>query len=226
MVRSVTVGKRVRNGAFVTVIAWGLMACGFSLDGSERRRGGRRNGERRGNDHAARRQRGSADGATALPAPLPDGATPTNEAGATCGRAISPRSLAPAPLVGLNTASHELSLRLSPDELTVYFESDRPGALGSTTSTSRPVRTSTRSLSAGFMPGVNTSSDDYDPTISADGLTLVISQKIGSTDVDLYAYTRATTNDPFGSATPLTSINSGQSDLQLAQAARRPRLCA
>ena len=59
-------------------------------------------------------------------------------------------------------------------------------------------------------PTVNSVSHEYGPTLSADGLTIVFhSDRVGGMGVnDLYMSTRASTADPFGVASALTTLNS------------------
>lgn len=116
----------------------------------------------------------------------------------------------PAPIPALNSASNENTARLSPDELTVYFQSTRPGGLGGA-----DVYVATRaSRDASFdapvaLTEVNTPTDDYDPTISADGKTLIVSQK-GGLDQDLFAFTRAAPSGPFGQRAEVPNVNAAQ----------------
>ena len=84
----------------------------------------------------------------------------------------------PALVVGmdLNTSADEGTPRLAPDELTLYFWSNRAASDGGT----RPhVYLATRNVASdpfgapSFLSTVNSAADDASPTVSADGLTLL-----------------------------------------------------
>jgi hypothetical protein len=79
-----------------------------------------------------------------------------------------------APLNGVNSPSDETRAVLSNDGLTIYFSSDRPGGVGN-----RDLWVATRNDPAGTfsqvanLAGVNSTVEDTDPALSADGRELM-----------------------------------------------------
>jgi hypothetical protein len=79
-----------------------------------------------------------------------------------------------APLNGVNSTSDETRAVLGNDGLTIYFSSNRPGGVGN-----RDIWVATRNDRSGTfsqvanLAGVNSSSDDVDPALSADGRELL-----------------------------------------------------
>jgi hypothetical protein len=108
------------------------------------------------------------------------------------------------PLTSLNTSAHEQFATLSPDELTIYFSSNRlaPGTaqvdIYVATRTSReeefgaPVN----------LAVVNHAGDDRSPSISADGLELYFHSS-RSGDYEIYVSTRTTIAAAFSAPVPL-----------------------
>ena len=109
----------------------------------------------------------------------------------------------------INSSSYEYQPDISSDGLSLYFSSNRAGGRGSydlwvttRTTTSAPWGTPTNLGST-----VNSSSGDYQPSISADGLSLFfVSVRPGGLgyDEDIWVTTRASVSDPWG-----TPVNLG-----------------
>lgn len=103
---------------------------------------------------------------------------------------------APRLVVETATSSEERGASISSDELTLYFLSNRNGgqmrAIWQTTRAARADPFGSPTL----VSEVDSPTDDTDPEISADNLTLYFTSMRSGTD-DLYWATRATTSDPF-----------------------------
>jgi hypothetical protein len=117
---------------------------------------------------------------------------------------------APVRLAELSSTSNDLWPSLSPDELTVYFHSDRSGT-GSVGIDDVYVATRA-SLSAPFgMPGVvaNVNNVEYDqcPSITGDGRYLYVDRMSSSTGWDIWVAQRASTNVDFSAPTRVDSLN-------------------
>ncbi len=119
---------------------------------------------------------------------------------------------APVPLAGLSTANTEGVPRLTPDELEFYFYF----YVNSTSGTVDPniLRTQRTSVSASFgapvaVPRVNTTFEEYDPSVSHDGLTLLFeSNRVSKEGFHLYMSTRAAKAAEFGAPAELDHVNS------------------
>ncbi len=102
----------------------------------------------------------------------------------------------------VNTSYNDLCPRISGDGLSLYFESDRPGGSGSYDLwvTTRATLSQAWGPPANLGPTVNSSSWDYQPSISADGLSLFFTsgRPGGLGPDDIWVTTRATVSDPWG----------------------------
>jgi hypothetical protein len=80
---------------------------------------------------------------------------------------------APVPLTSVNADANDEQADLSPDELTMYFSSTRPGGVGSY-DIYEATRASTSAPFGNIIPvtGVNTAGPDREPRVTADGLTM------------------------------------------------------
>ena len=103
-----------------------------------------------------------------------------------------------APLANVNTAANEGGPRLSPDELTMYFESERPGGVGKS-----DLYVATRaSLGAPFakptlLENQNHAGNEYTATALPDGLTLAFaSDRAG--EFTIFLSKRTARGAPFG----------------------------
>lgn len=118
----------------------------------------------------------------------PSESTPAPRAAADGGAGAAPRcsstaTFGPPKLVpGIDPNAHASSPHLTPDERVVFFT----GVDGDSSGIFRATRAA-RELPFGpaeLVPGANSASNDNDPTISADGLTLVFhSGRAGTNDV-------------------------------------------
>lgn len=118
----------------------------------------------------------------------------------------------PVALDAVNTSSHERCPSLTPDELTLYFHSDRAGVgtLGG-----YDVFVATRpSLALPFgtpspVANINSAGDDACPSITGDGLFLYVDRyDAAMTGWDIWVAQRASTSVDFGAPTRIASINS------------------
>jgi Tol biopolymer transport system component len=119
----------------------------------------------------------------------------------------------PALVTGVASATEDGSLRLSSDEKTAYFFSARTGTkLLYTASRPRPVGAFS---AVSVLANVNTS-NQYNPAISADGLTLFFAsfRSGGVGDNDIYQATRSTRSDDFSGTRLTPNVNSAASEVQ------------
>jgi Tol biopolymer transport system component len=153
----------------------------------------------------------ASDAAEAVDAGTDAPAPPCN-----VGKPFNAATLVPG--AGLNTSTaSEYNPRVLPDELTIYFVSDRVDAGGAGSAdlyfSSRTSRTGAFDVA---MPvaGANSPQNDYDPRPSADQLTLIFAsdRPVGTFIGDIYVATRGSSNSPFGGITALTAVNSASSE--------------
>ncbi len=115
-------------------------------------------------------------------------------------------------LTGLNTADREHLPRLSADELTLHFVSNRSG----NTEIWRATRASRSAEFANpeLVPELNSDGEDGAVTLSPDGLEAILSSDRTGTQGarDLFRATRTSSAEPFSAAVPLTEINSDEND--------------
>ncbi|MBW2522582.1 MAG: PD40 domain-containing protein [Deltaproteobacteria bacterium] len=119
---------------------------------------------------------------------------------------------APSAATALNTTSGETNPVISQDGLTIWFGSRRitPRGIFVSTRSSRaqPWATPTE------VAELNSSADDIPCAATADGLTIVIeSQRDGGWN--LYQSTRSSTTEAWSTPSPLTELNTPQSDLEM-----------
>ncbi|OHB66331.1 MAG: hypothetical protein A2Y77_15125 [Planctomycetes bacterium RBG_13_62_9] len=117
----------------------------------------------------------------------------------------------------VNSSSWDHVPSISPDGLSLYFSSDRPGGSGGLDLwvSTRPTTDSPWGKPVNLGPAVNSSAWDLSPRVSADGLSLLFhSQRGGGIGgEDIWMSTRATKNDPWGPPMNLgTPVNSGAND--------------
>ncbi len=106
---------------------------------------------------------------------------------------------------------------ISPDGLTLYFDSIRPDGYGKCDvyMTTRPTKDAPWGPPVNLGPRINSSHSDENPCISADGLELYfVSWRSGGYGVsDIYVVRRATTNDPWGDPVNLgPTVNSAYNE--------------
>lgn len=149
----------------------------------------------------------------------PDGGRNDNGEG---GQTISPSGRcdlakpfgAPVPLDALNkSGDNDRAARLTPDELTVYFSSDRSNA-------ARIYRATRPRLEESF--GAPALVDELQSALpgafsaalpSANGLELLVEHRVtetgGARPPDLYLFTRGAPSGPFANPSPITALNTG-----------------
>ncbi len=118
----------------------------------------------------------------------------------------------------INSSSGDRSPSISADGLTLLFDSFRPGGSGG-----RDILVMTRETTdddwgapVNLGPTINTPSHEGDPTLSADGLWLFFhsNRPGGSGGNDLWATTRRTRDDPWGTPVNLgPTVNSSATDI-------------
>jgi hypothetical protein len=123
-----------------------------------------------------------------------------------------PENLGPT----LNTPSFEGSPCISPDDLSLYFSSNHPGGFGGFDLwvTTRATKADKWGIPVN-LSSINGPSDDFDASISSDGLELyfVSNRAGGSGDYDLWVTTRATLSDLWGPPVNVGStVNSSSRD--------------
>ena len=128
---------------------------------------------------------------------------PTDSAGATPIFG-NPTSLGPT----VNSSAYEWDPHISPDGLSLYFKSYRPGGFGSADIwvTTRKTKKDLWDTSVNLGPIINSSYNEGAPDISADGLSLyfISGRPGGSGSWDIWMTTRKSKDDPWG-----TPVNLG-----------------
>jgi len=109
----------------------------------------------------------------------------------------------------VNSQANEASPNISPDGLSLYFQSDRSGGSGGWDLwvTKRKKKSDAWSTPMNLGQIINSSVDETSPNISTDNLTLYFSSNRvgGYGDFDIWKVTRQTVNDPWG-----TPVNLGR----------------
>ncbi|MFB0552629.1 MAG: LamG-like jellyroll fold domain-containing protein [Phycisphaerae bacterium] len=100
----------------------------------------------------------------------------------------------------VNSSSKDAFPSISADGLSLYFRSDRPGGEGGADLyvTTRLTRNDAWGEPVNLGPTVNSSSDDFAPSVTSDGLSLIFSSKrpgMYSNYADLWITTRRTTSE-------------------------------
>ena len=125
---------------------------------------------------------------------------------------------APVNMTQVNTSADELGPTLSGDGLVLYFGTNRSGGLGD-----YDVWKATRASTGDFfsapvaLPSINSSTIDYFPFVTADGLSLYFaSTRAGGVgNRDTWVSTRATTTSEFPAPTLLAATNSTADDVAM-----------
>lgn len=124
---------------------------------------------------------------------------------------------APQTLTALNSDTADVAPCLSSNGLTLYFASDRTGGRGGYDlyESNRPTVDDNFSQVA-RMRQINTSSDETDPTVSADGLTLYFAgnRAGGRGGMDIFIATRTSLDGAFGSVRPVVGVNTAYDERQ------------
>jgi len=115
----------------------------------------------------------------------------------------------PGLLRGFSTSADEVAPRLSQDELTLYFSSN-PAAATQAHDLYVAQRSRVEDPFGSAMPltPINSTAEDYDPSLSADGKTLVFTSNRKGEGFHIYVATRASTLAAFTSADLLDGVAS------------------
>jgi hypothetical protein len=116
----------------------------------------------------------------------------------------------PIPRPDINSTSDETKFSMTSNGLLVVIGSNRAGGQGGM-DIWQGVRSSASgafTMSEMHLGAIETSVDQHDPLISADGLRLYFAPVL-STVQQLAVSTRASVDDDFGAAMPLANVNSG-----------------
>jgi len=112
----------------------------------------------------------------------------------------TPENLGPT----INTSGNDITPYISPDELSLYFTSDRPGGYGGMDiyMSTRATKEDPWSEAVNPGPPINTPAWDWYPCLSPDGCTLYFGSSQGMVDsaggmFDIWVSTRPTINDPW-----------------------------
>jgi hypothetical protein len=135
------------------------------------------------------------------------------EAGPACNLAMPFGT--PQLVPSINSSSNEQAAVLTPDELAIFFQSDRSGGAGGVDIYYATRASRTASFSNISLSGVSSPVDEVAPVITSDALTLYFgSPRPDNTPVefDVYAAVRQTTQADFMGGSKLTAINSGTED--------------
>lgn len=121
----------------------------------------------------------------------------------------------PVAVAGVNTSSNDTTPFLTPDELTIYFSSNRPGGVGG-----NDIYTATRSSPTGafgtpaLVNGVNLADNESRPVLNASGLTLYAEVRRGAgTPYHIERATRQNTSASFGAFSAVAAVNSTSNDV-------------
>ncbi len=150
---------------------------------------------------------GTADGGGDSGSPQRDGG---NDSGVVTGCNVNKAFGTPVLVAGVNSTSDEIGASLSPDELTIYFSSDRaaPGNedLYMATRASRADAFATPTA----LSSLNTSGSEIAPSITADGLTVYFARSGDNPDVSaLFVSTRGSAGSSFPAANQLALPDTG-----------------
>lgn len=115
----------------------------------------------------------------------------------------------PTLVPGLQTPADETKIYLSKDGLTAVFSAVYADAGSGGSDLYIAQRGTPQSAFGNIQPigPANTASNEWEPTLTGDGLTLVFSTDRSVTSIDLYVATRASTLSSFGAATALTGFD-------------------
>jgi hypothetical protein len=126
---------------------------------------------------------------------------------------------AATPLTELNSPSLDMAPRLSPDELSIVFTSQRPGGKGSTDI----WRARRSALGAPFstpenVSELNTDADDTGARPSSDGLTVFFASNRagGQGGLDLWRASRPSTDAPFEAPEVMAELSTPDKELDIA----------
>lgn len=110
----------------------------------------------------------------------------------------------PAVIPALATSSHESDPSLTADELTMFFTGNAGTSQGFAIWTASRATTADAFGSPMLVPELDAAGEDIDPTISADGRTILFASDRMGSGHKMFVAQRANTTDPFGTPVPLT----------------------
>ena len=119
----------------------------------------------------------------------------------------------PTRIANVNSNATELAPQLSSDGLRLYFSSDRSNADRDIYMASRAARSDTFGTPA-RVSGLNTTNDEFGPTLGADELEVFIAsdRSGGSGSMDIWRAVRASIGDAFGQPVNLSVVNTSGYD--------------
>ncbi len=160
----------------------------------------------------------SLEGSSYADASSSDAAEDTTLPPVDAGPACNPTSPFGAPVLvaGLESTATEGGLRLTPDETTGFFWSTRPGGPGTTNLYMATRSDRTAAFANIALLSINMTGNQYDPSVTADALTLAFGSDRASSDgsFDLFLATRTTSAADFGGVIPLSTLNTASNDQQ------------
>ena len=114
----------------------------------------------------------------------------------------------PVLMQGFGTSVSEAAAHLSPDELTMYFAATYAGGLGAfDLYTANRSRIDDPFGVPASLTALNSAAPDADPSVSADGLTVVFYSKRNADEGNrIYIATRSSPLAPFGAPAPLAGV--------------------
>jgi len=116
-------------------------------------------------------------------------------------------------LTELESKGDDNHATLSPDELQIWFASDR-----FSDANQRDIYTAKRQKRTdpfgpiSIVTEISTSRDDSQPSISADLLTMLFATLVNGIQWDIFIATRATASDPFGPPASVVGVNMSSTD--------------
>jgi Tol biopolymer transport system component len=119
----------------------------------------------------------------------------------------------PVEVAELSGANNDWDARLTADQLTVYFTSDRPGGQGG-----NDIYIAMRSSIAipfgapSPVAAVDTASLDAAPSLAGDGLALYFTSDRAAAVPSIFVSTRTDINSPWGGAQSVAGLGTGQND--------------
>lgn len=119
----------------------------------------------------------------------------------------------PTTIVGINTASNELTPFITPDNSALYFASNRGTAGDNELYVATGAAGSFGAPTAVVGTGLSSTADDRYPVLTPDQLTLYFSSdRAGNSGADVWMSTRANVTTGFGAPVNLSVVNSNVSE--------------
>jgi len=114
----------------------------------------------------------------------------------------------PVRVAELSSTANETTPEIAGDGLTIYFASDRVGTLGGADIwiATRPARGQPWSTPTDVMP-LNSAGSDVNPTLSSDGLAILLASTRGGGADDVFISTRASVTAAWTAPSPLAELD-------------------